>query len=178
MKEQYVILKIIKEFKSRKTKNLRLILIFSSIVLLFGLSTLNYLIGDTVTYKIVTVVVITSFIISSIGYGLSKKAKVVGNIELNETEILGNIGEHRFLNTLTDIDKIEFYYEGENGVSLFGHWGMFINKDGAKNYLTIYTINDESEYRISFDNDMQFNILKRLLYRYEVNGVFVITNHN
>jgi hypothetical protein len=176
MKDQFVIFKIIQDFESKKTKTKKAILIISIILTLIGAPILIYYFNNetlNTTYAVIGFVAIT---ISGFSYYLSNKTKTIGKVLLNETSISGDSNKQSFSFALSDIVLLDFKCSGFEGEPyLYNPLTLGGSRTGTKNYLTIKTMTSETTYQIFVENEMQINILKRLLIYYKNIGMNIWT---
>ena len=176
MANQYVILKIVENFRSPITIRLKIILISSLLLFAIGVPTLNYFVDYNTLYKTVAMIVFIILYIFAISYSLSKKTRTIGSIELTETTIKAHTNEQDFSEELSNINQLEFKYKGYEGETIYSTNSM-ISRDGDENYLTIKTKTSQITYHLFIDNEMQVRILDRLFLRYRKSGTFVKTEN-
>jgi len=174
MKDQHVIFKIVNDFESIKTKRIKAVLIISIIMLLIGLPTLNYYFKNETINQSFAIIAFISIIISGFSYYLSNKTKTIGKIMLTETLISGDRDGQSFSETLSNIAQLDIKFTGFEGESTY-HYSSFHSRSGNENYLTIATKTGKATYQLYIENEMQVNILKRLLIHYKENGIQIWT---
>jgi hypothetical protein len=171
MKEQYVILKVVDGIEPIKSKREKIYFIASLVGLFTIPYTLNHFTGESNIFKIGSAIVFILTFFTGLRWGLSKKYKAIGTIELNEKEISGTVKGISFFISLKNTLAIDFSYEGYEGIQKNSYYQLLPERDLCHNYLRIISPEMESEYQVHFDNEMQFNILTRLIQIYNSYGI-------